>query len=346
MTKHGFNTIIYGGTLALSICTQANAQLVRNYTGYRAVVPMIIADANYPARRFNVPVKELYSVSGDHFDEVFGNIQQSIGGTSTYYGLGLEASAYATSLASIFSVISPWSVALWMAEIYAAEQNTQRRIYEFYVPVESDYNVTCYLKGDWDYPRNRVGIFDKNGNQVFNYDHQRSSDGLATFRVHMTAGIYSSVVALGSGSSILLHTAGNLQSVVMDSPNYIQWTTPFVVSEKRCKLIDYLPNVGSINYFDVNFGGYPSNNPNLIDGTVAYSNLRVSNSAPIGSLDGTPLGTPRAINKAITFILPMVSTVEPPTFNGVTAIFKVQRDADDIWTDDPGNYAVVKGKKK
>lgn len=314
------------------IGTVCSAQLVRDFRPYRAVGVGLVADAAYSVKKLNVPVTGLYSVSGDHMEEAMNSYFQTSGTTGLVYLAGLEKTLIGTFLS-----ISPVTALTTMAQIIAAESNTQFRYYMFYVPVRSSYSIQAFLKGDWDRPCNRVVISGPTGALALDYNEQLGSNQHKIFSLTLDPGIYSAMVGLGGGSSILLHTAGDLEGVMLDSPTTISWSMPVVVQQNLYNLLNYLPNPGDSANLSITFVGYPSgNSPNIIDGSpIIYSGIRAANVAVITGLNGESLGTPSAINKAITFIEPQIGLLAPPTFNGSTAVFSVVRLDDLIWTDDP-----------
>lgn len=314
------------------IGTICSAQLVRDFRPYRAVGVGLVADAAYSVKKLNVPITGLYSVSGDRMEEATNSYFQTAGTTGLVYLAGLEQTLIGTLLS-----ISPVTALTTMAQIIAAESNTQFRYYMFYVPVRSNYSIQAFLKGDWDRPRNRFVIVGPTGVLALNYEEQLGSNQHRIFSLTLDPGIYTAMVGLGGGSSILLHTAGDLEGVMLDSPTTISWSMPVVVQQSLYNLLNYLPNPGDIANLTITFSGYPSgNSPNIIDGSpIVYSGIRAASAAVITGLNGESLGTPRAINKPITFIEPQVSLLSSPIFNGSTATFTVLRLDDLIWIDDP-----------
>ena len=312
-----------------SICS---AQLIRDFRPYRAVGAGLVADAAYSVKKMNVPITNLYSVSGDHMEDAMNSYFQTSGTTGLVYMAGLEKTLIGT-----FLNISPVTALTAMAQIIAADSNTQFRYYMFYVPVRSNYSVQAFLKGDWDRPRNRVVITAPTGATVLNYEEQLGSNQHRVFSLTLEPGIYTAMVGLGGGSSILFHTAGDLEGVMLDSPTTISWSMAVVVQQNIYNLLDYLPNPGSTANLPITFYGYPSgNSSNIIDGSpITYSGVRAANAAVITGLNGEAIGTPRAVNKPITFIEPQIGLLSQPIFDGVTAIFPVIRYEDLVWTDDP-----------
>lgn len=219
-----------------SVCS---AQLVRDFTEYRAIGIGLIADAKYSVRKMNIPITGMYSVSGDHMEDATNSYFITSGTTGLAYMAGIEK----TLIGSLLS-ISPLTALTTMGQIIAAESNTQFRYYAFYVPVRANCTVSAYLVGDWDRPRNRVVITSQSGNRVLDYNEQLGSSQYKIFQLTLDPGIHIAMVGLGGGSSVLLHSAGELRVVMLDSPTTLTWTMPVIIQQNVFKLTSYLPSQG------------------------------------------------------------------------------------------------------
>ncbi len=171
------------------------------------VTASLVCDANYSAKQFNINFIDVSGMSGDFSQQIMSSAVTSAVTTTVYYSLGMQNLSYAFASGVALQIFSPWTVLFDAAEAFAAQSNTQARFYVFYVPVDGNYTILCNLKGDLDQPRNRVRLYDNAGNLYIDYNNQLSSDTTASFSVYLKAGPYSTVVGLGSGTSVLLHTA-------------------------------------------------------------------------------------------------------------------------------------------
>lgn len=312
-----------------------SAQIVRDFRPYRSVVTHLIADQTITARKYQIS----FATAGNMTPE--GLAQQAmisasesalIDGATTISGL--SSSELFSALGPVLGPIGAISMAYNFAAFYGSISNTQSRSFQFYLPVRGLYVISCRLKGDWDRPNNKVKMIGPNG-IVIDYQEERSSDTSHIFGLILEPGSYALNVSLGSGSSSVFHTAGYLESVLLDDYTFNTWTAPVVVTGYRHALPAAVGDQASLQ---VTFSGYPATVPGLLDGRVSYANLRPAPQAILGSLDGTALGTVRAVNKPIEVIEPVIVTTGIPTFNGTTAIFMIQRVADLDWVEYPDDW--------
>lgn len=256
--------------------------------------------------------------------------------TALYY-----ASLYSGRDLALFAMdkISPVtlgvSVFFNFAGAVLASPNTQLRIYDFIVPVNSTYVFQCALKGDLDNPRNRVRVISSTGAVYLDYQESFTSDVLRALSAQLPPGFYSVEVSLGSGSSSYFHTAGNLNWIHLWNANPLQFTLPLVCTVNQASILSIFPSPGAVANMQVDFQGFPSSNPNIINGSVYYNNLRPYPGITVAP--DYPNSSLRAINKPIHVIQPQFHLLSPPSFNGVRSIVSIQRDADweyDLYPDD------------
>lgn len=235
----------------------------------------------------------------------------------------------------MLSVFGPWSLAITALELYGSSSNTQNRYYTFYAPSDGNYKIACYLKGDWDYPRNRVVLYANNGQQLINFDEQLSYSGVRTFNLSLPKGNHFISVGLGGGSSVVLHTAGSLDSVQLDDSQERTWTLPMIVAANLTSLPSLLPIEGASAQFSVMFMGFPTvNNSNILEGQpIQFSNLRTTNDAGLGNMGGCTLTRYSTIGCRIT--RPTISSVICTYFDGTVANYQITRGTNEIIYLDP-----------
>lgn len=322
--------------LILSSSLHSQITIIRDVRNYRSVVTHLIADQTITASQYKIETTEVAEPSPDWLAEqamISASRSALLDGTITVSGL---------SSTEIFQALGPVMVGIGaigmvynFASGYSVVANISSRTYQFYLPVKGRYRIKCTLVGGIDSPNNKVKMVGPNG-IVIDYQEQKwLNDGDHDFLLDIPQGSYFLTMSLGSGTSSVFHSAGTLKDVSLDDPSYCTWTAPVVVAGARGNLP---ANVGDISTYRVVFPGYLSNVPGLISGVVTYTNIRAAPQAILGSLDGSPLGTIRAINKPIHVIQPEIITLGQPIFDGITGLFRVQRTADYEYDIYPENY--------
>jgi hypothetical protein len=157
-------------------------------------------------------------------------------------------------------------------------ENVQYRNYYIVAPTAGWYTFNVWVPGDWTDPDSMIKIFsfDSSGNQtqVYNFDAQLGHDQVITAPVYLPrAGLCRCQVSVGSGT-LLTHTAGHLQSALLDNPTPLQWTVPSLpITIQAFTMLNYLPSVGSTVNLSVPIS-LPPTPSNILNGTVTYSNIQ------------------------------------------------------------------------
>lgn len=157
-------------------------------------------------------------------------------------------------------------------------ENVQYRNYYIIAPTAGWYTFYVWVPGDWTDPDSMIKIYsiDSSGNQsqVYNFDAQLGHDQVITAPVYVPrAGLCRCEVSVGSGT-LLTHSAGHLQSALLDNPTPLQWTVPCLpVTMQAFTMLNYLPSVGSTVSLSVPIS-LPPTPSNILNGTVTYSNIQ------------------------------------------------------------------------
>lgn len=295
------------------------------------------AQANFSAKKMNIRFQEK-GVQWGGSDEVLRDIASSVATTTAGSLLNFDSDQASIALLSwVQTLFPPTSVSYIIGAVrpiiynLLASNNIGNRTYLFFAPTRGTYRIQCDLKGDWDEPRNRVGIFSKTG-QVFSYDRQLVSDRTETFNLELESGPHWIVVGLGGGSSVLFHTAGRLSYVGLDDVTLRQWSVPVTTNFSKFNALSTLPAVGSTAILNVMFTE-PNPNPDILDGSpVAYTNFFCQ---PVCFV--TPSPAPLATWKDPGFegcyrwvVAIEGSEYQPSKFNNFVGTFYVQRTADSM----------------
>jgi len=323
-------SIVFGSTSLLF------AQTYRQVDGVplSTIEATLVADQTISARQFAIQAPEVAFSSGDHSDQLMFSFARSMAGSSIYYGLALNATAYAVLFSYLLGVFGPTSILFAAADMGAAI-NTQTRYYEFFIPVNGNYSFVCFLKGDIDFPRNRVILKNYSGQSFIEESHQLGGNETREYTRFLPRGGYIMSVGLGSGSSVILHTAGSLSSVRLNESATRSWTFPVIVAKNSISVPDLLPNIGSTAEIAVDFTGFPPNsNENCIDADpFVFSNLRPGENAILRAGGACTMTRYTTIGCQIT--RPTLSNATFVSWNGNTAIFRVTRGPNEVLTVDP-----------
>ena len=114
-------------------------------------------------------------------------------------------------------------------------------------------------------PSNSIDVYSANGTLLYHDTKQLSSDQSRTYNLNLSNGVYFISVSVGSTSN-LLHSAGTLSQVKLDSPNYLNWTETKIISSHSYRVIDVMPTIWST--YIINSLPNPYSDSSLIDGTI------------------------------------------------------------------------------
>lgn len=236
------------------------------------IICPVVADATYNVRVMNINYTALPGLSTSLDSRNIANVYSNtltgysvLDGTYTYFikdalKLSLEGLAGGMAISGALSQIA--------ANLSA--QNTQYRFYAFYLPVSGPYDISVSMPGDPIFrPNNKVELY--SGSFNWRWSSELGSDTATTFHFeYLETGPFVLVVGLGTVSTYF-HSAGNLNWVRLNSPTYQSWTAKSVVNIGQYDGRTILPTVGGTTQVSFPFLPVPTN-PNILDGTVVYSN--------------------------------------------------------------------------
>lgn len=253
------------------------SQSTLDYRNKTIISCSIGAQANFSAKRMNIRFQEK-GVQWGGSDDVIRDIATSAAQTTAGSFVNFDSSQSSSVLIGWMSALfPPTSVSYIIAVVkpmilnMLASNNIGSRSYLFYAPVHGWHNIQCDLKGGWDLPRNRVGVYSSTS-QVISYDHELSADQTVTFTQELDPGPYWVVVGLGGGSSVVFHTAGRMAYAELNDTNLRNWSIPVVTNFNTYNALLTLPTIGSKATLSVPYT-QPGPNTDILDGNpVTFTN--------------------------------------------------------------------------
>lgn len=252
-------------------------QSTLDYRSKTTISCSIGAQANFSAKKMNIRFQEngvQWGGSDDVIRDIASSVATTTAGSFVNFDSGQASSALIgwvnalfppTSVSYIIGVVKPMILNM------LASNNIGNRSYLFYAPVHGWYNIQCDLKGGWDLPRNRVGVYSSTS-QVISYDHELSADQTVTFTQELDAGPYWVVVGLGGGSSVVFHTAGRMTYVGLNDTIVRSWSIPVVTNFNKYNALSTLPAIGNRAALSVAYT-QPRPNTDILDGNpVTFTN--------------------------------------------------------------------------
>lgn len=263
--------------LFLISITPCVGQSTLDYRNKTTISCSIGAQANFSAKRMNIRFQE-NGVQWGGSDDVIRDIASSAATTTAGSFVNFDSGQASSALIGwVSALFPPTSVSYIIAVVkpmilnMLASNNIGNRSYLFYAPTHGLYNIQCDLKGGWDLPRNRVGVYSSTS-QVISYDHELSADQTVTFTQELDAGPYWVVVGLGGGSSVVFHTAGRMTYVGLNDTVLRSWSIPVVTNFNTYNALSTLPAIGSRATLSVSYT-QPGPNTDILDGNpVTFTN--------------------------------------------------------------------------
>jgi len=271
------NFTISTSLLMTSVLSAQIHDVTDTRSSYSASLVMA-GDASYSVKKMSlnfIPASQLSGgVSTQYATQQISSaiISQSASGAATSIAPDLVAMFQSTGIPYIAVAYTIVDIALTIT----SADNTQSRNYFVYAPVAGTYSFDVWVPGDFDQPCSMIKIFsfDENGTETLrsNYDQVAVSDRIIHRQVTLPKGLCHINVSVGSGT-LKFHTAGYLQSAMLDSTSTVQWNQPNVpVTITQVGLLNYLPVVGNSTTF-YSQTSIPPTPPSILDGAVVYSNI-------------------------------------------------------------------------
>lgn len=209
------------------------------------------------------------------------------------------------------------------------------RSWMFFAPVDGPYLVTVNYKGDVDKPNNKLLVLDSAGGQ-FNNSEQCGSNVQRSFLIQLHQGPVLVYLGLGEGSA-LLHQAGSLSTVQLQSGVELEWKNPAAktINSIQIGVPGAMPIVGNAYDLRVPYLAPSTVNPYILDGVMWFDNVRPQ---PYAIFDyGECMGhycewgarASQDINYFAYFVMPTAMETAAPTYNpsDMSATFHLQRTA-------------------
>jgi hypothetical protein len=298
---------IFGVFLIYSACLFAQEADEIDALAFRTGTVAVIADANYSAKN--------YLINFQPYGAVYDDSSVTNGATGINNAI----------LQSVLLKSNPIYSILYNAIMSIANFDKQiANAYQFTIPVAGNYTIVCSLKGDIDFPRNRV-IINSQYTTVLDWDGQLGSNQQKVFNVYLEPGPHVLAVGLGSGSSFDWHTPGQLDNIRLYQDIYATWTQTVILSGARYRMLDLLPQIGSRALVSVTWDGSLYFDNNITQGSVNITQIRPLNPVYYNS-------TYWSINKRWKFdvIIRDLRPFEyqPVLFTGTTATYFLERGTD------------------